>query len=107
LPDSTLNLGITNIDLDGDGPKPESLVYVRAENNVQRVMLWEATRDTPDFNRDGTKNVADIAAFLDRFAGGPCPTPRCGSIDFNFDGLSPDSADLDAFLVAYAAGSCL
>lgn len=107
LPDSTLNLGITNIDMDGDGPQPESLVYVRAENNVQRVMLWEATRDTPDFNRDGTKNIADIAAFLDRFAGGPCPTPRCGSIDFNFDGITPDSADLDAFLLTYASGSCL
>ncbi|HEX2839617.1 MAG TPA: hypothetical protein VHN77_15985 [Phycisphaerales bacterium] len=56
--------------------------------------------------------AANIADFLTVFAGGVCdgqlPTdPPCNpDIDFNADGLFPDTADIDDFLAVFSGGPC-
>jgi len=34
-------------------------------------------------------------------------TPSCDSIDFNNDGLFPDTADIDAMLSVFSGGQCV
>jgi hypothetical protein len=34
------------------------------------------------------------------------PTPTCDSIDFNNDGLFPDTSDIDDFLSVFSGGPC-
>ncbi len=36
----------------------------------------------------------------------PPPPPTCDDIDFNGDGLFPDTADIDDFLTVFSGGSC-
>jgi hypothetical protein len=48
----------------------------------------------------------DIDDFLAVFSGSPCPTAACDAIDFNGDGLFPDTADIDDFLIAFSGGPC-
>ena len=46
--------------------------------------------------------------FLSVFSGGACTNdPLCGDIDFNNDGLFPDTLDIDALLSIFSGGACL
>jgi hypothetical protein len=40
------------------------------------------------------------------FAGATCPIASCDSIDFNADGLFPDTLDIEDFLTVFAGGMC-
>ncbi len=70
----------------------------------------------PDFNNDGVVDGQDLADF-DRVSGGGDPCRRgspqepvepvcCDSIDFNGNGVYPEDADRDAFLIVLAGGPC-
>ncbi len=70
----------------------------------------------PDFNNDGEVDGDDLADF-DRVSGGGDPCRRgspeepvepvcCDSIDFNGNGVYPEDADRDAFLIVLAGGPC-
>jgi hypothetical protein len=51
--------------------------------------------------------VQDVEDFLAVFAGAPCPTGSCNDIDFNNDGLFPDTLDIDSLISVFAGGACL
>jgi hypothetical protein len=57
---------------------------------------------------EGTVTVrgTTLAAFDLRFQFGPAG-PTCDSIDFNADGLFPDTLDIDDFLSVFSGGPCL
>ena len=40
------------------------------------------------------------------FSGGPCSTGTCGDIDFDNDGLFPDTTDIDKLLSVFSGSPC-
>jgi hypothetical protein len=89
----TVVLGTVIGDVNLDGTKDAAdLAIITA--NLNTAGGWARG----DLNCDGLVNQADV----DIFGGGG--TPVCDSIDFNNDGLTPDSGDLDDFIAVLAGG---
>jgi len=66
-----------------------------------------------DFTGDNLADLADYNLFVQNWTGNGnppnAPTPvavGCDSIDFNGDGLFPDTADIDDFLRVFSGGTC-
>ncbi len=62
---------------------------------------------TPVFNLPPgiTANSVSLGIVNNIWVNGPCG-PTCDTIDFNTDGLFPDTADIDDFLTVFSGGPC-
>ncbi|HEX2837860.1 MAG TPA: hypothetical protein VHN77_07010 [Phycisphaerales bacterium] len=66
--------------------------------------------DSLDFNHNSAVTLMDITDFLSVFQGGVCVSIGYGcndDIDFNNDGLFPDTLDIQAFLSVFSGGECV
>jgi hypothetical protein len=66
-----------------------------------------ASGASTDANMNGIPDACEIAAgaVADENSNG-IPDDACDSIDYNSDGLFPDTGDIDAFLVVFSGGPC-
>ncbi len=100
-----LNAGDANYTVTGFELRPYSnRVQLRGPaDNLRPVALC----DSIDFNNDNVfPDDADLSAYFNVLAGGPCPFPLSCDIDFNNDGIYPDDADILSFFSVLAGGPC-
>ena len=79
--------------------------YAWGENvgwlNLDDATHFVASKCLADINGDGLVDFSDYLEFLNLFdAGDP-------SVDFNRDGLFPDTLDIDALLNVFSGGPCV
>ncbi len=101
----------TRLDLNTGAPvwSPAQLgVSTNAINKTRLGVIKSATSDMLIAAwADGASGSADILAQNINVDGTLGPAgPACDSIDFNADGLYPDTADIDDFLSVFSGGPC-
>jgi hypothetical protein len=89
-----LGTQITDLNLDGNTNAADAAIAAANLGAVNAV--WSQG----DVNCDGLVTQADVDAI--NGGGGPV----CDSLDFNNDGVSPDTADIDDFLSVFGGGTC-